>query len=585
MKKINDFKLVNTKAENMFYNFKNYKELENKLNKKENPKIEKRRYGFYLLILAHITQIIDPDILSECIIDTAFNKLFFDTGNNDYGIDAVYIDEELKCINLFNFKFRETFKLDSTRKLRDLNDCAKFISFFNVEKSKIDDIKSNSKKTATILSKIRKKFNEGETWTLKLYLVSNDNNPIREKESVYNFKITHGIDDIIEINLDEIISFIIPRTYSINASLSVEDKYLLTYSADQYSTDTSFLINATVMDLIKITCDNSTIREQVDLSEYSDIFQSLKNTNLDFNVLHDNVRGFLGEKKRINKNICNTLRDDPSSFFLYNNGITILAERIEVENRKYQKRKIKISNFQVVNGGQTLRSIHSYLKNSQSEDFLSNARVLIRIFNIKEDEQKLKIAEFTNSQNAVSTHDLKSITSFQINLESFLKEKEIKYIRKAGDLGSINEIMKDWYKIDIKLLAQIIYSSKGHPYQSASSTAKLFNEYYQNIFSEGENPIMFDEIYDLIVLYKELEDFYRENNYRENNKYKLYKNKLLYLICLKTLNKKIKTEELVAFFEDHLKSYPSDKHESRKIQSKDFQDYIISNFKIYSKIS
>lgn len=547
--------------------------------------MKKRRYGFYLLILAHITQIIDPDILSECIIDTAFNKLFFDTGNNDYGIDAVYIDEELKCINLFNFKFRETFKLDSTRKLRDLNDCAKFISFFNVEKSKIDDIKSNSKKTATILSKIRKKFNEGETWTLKLYLVSNDNNPIREKESVYNFKITHGIDDIIEINLDEIISFIIPRTYSINASLSVEDKYLLTYSADQYSTDTSFLINATVMDLIKITCDNSTIREQVDLSEYSDIFQSLKNTNLDFNVLHDNVRGFLGEKKRINKNICNTLRDDPSSFFLYNNGITILAERIEVENRKYQKRKIKISNFQVVNGGQTLRSIHSYLKNSQSEDFLSNARVLIRIFNIKEDEQKLKIAEFTNSQNAVSTHDLKSITSFQINLESFLKEKEIKYIRKAGDLGSINEIMKDWYKIDIKLLAQIIYSSKGHPYQSASSTAKLFNEYYQNIFSEGENPIMFDEIYDLIVLYKELEDFYRENNYRENNKYKLYKNKLLYLICLKTLNKKIKTEELVAFFEDHLKSYPSDKHESRKIQSKDFQDYIISNFKIYSKIS
>lgn len=585
MKKINDFKLVNTKAENMFYNFKNYKELENKLNKKENPKIEKRRYGFYLLILAHITQITDPDILSECIIDTAFNKLFFGTGNNDYGIDAVYIDEELKCINLFNFKFRETFKLDSTRKLRDLNDCAKFISFFNVEKSKIDDIKSNSKKTATILSKIRKKFNEGETWNLKLYLVSNDNNPIREKESVYNFKITHGIDDIIEINLDEIISFIIPRTYSINASLSVEDKYLLTYSADQYSTDTSFLINATVMDLIKITCDNSTIREQVDLSEYSDIFQSLKNTNLDFNVLHDNVRGFLGEKKRINKNICNTLRDDPSSFFLYNNGITILAERIEVENRKYQKRKIKISNFQVVNGGQTLRSIHSYLKNSQSEDFLSNARVLIRIFNIKEDEQKLKIAEFTNSQNAVSTHDLKSITSFQINLESFLKEKEIKYIRKAGDLGSINEIMKDWYKIDIKLLAQIIYSSKGHPYQSASSTAKLFNEYYQNIFSEGENPIMFDEIYDLIVLYKELEDFYRENNYRENNKYKLYKNKLLYLICLKTLNKKIKTEELVAFFEDHLKSYPSDKHESRKIQSKDFQDYIISNFKIYSKIS
>ena len=92
----------------------------------------------------------------------------------------------------------------------------------------------------------------------------------------------------------------------------------------------------------------------------------LYKTNVDIRVLFDNVRGFILQSK-YNKNIETTLDSEPTKFFFYNNGITIVAESISSsEINSGKKVKLEISNFQVLNGGQTLRTIHNYNKKNKN---------------------------------------------------------------------------------------------------------------------------------------------------------------------------------------------------------------------------
>ena len=95
MANINDFKLVNKYSKDYFKNIKT----NNKIDESQN-----KRLGFYLLILECVTGNPNLDDLQDSIIDTEFCKLVYNKRNNDYGIDAVYIDEENHTIKLFNYK-------------------------------------------------------------------------------------------------------------------------------------------------------------------------------------------------------------------------------------------------------------------------------------------------------------------------------------------------------------------------------------------------------------------------------------------------------------------------------------------------
>ncbi|MDE9591007.1 hypothetical protein KKJ23_26065, partial [Xenorhabdus bovienii] len=64
----------------------------------------------------------------DAIIDTEFNKEFFNDVINDFGMDAVYIDEEKKCVKLFNFKYRESFNNNKTQSLNDSFISTKFLN-------------------------------------------------------------------------------------------------------------------------------------------------------------------------------------------------------------------------------------------------------------------------------------------------------------------------------------------------------------------------------------------------------------------------------------------------------------------------
>lgn len=135
-------------------------------------------------------------------------------------------------------------------------------------------------------------------------------------------------------------------------------------------------------------------------------------------LLEKNVRSFLQFKKdSTNSGMRVTLLKDPEKFIAYNNGLTITAsnKEIEVVNDKIYIKSL--SDFQIVNGGQTTATI--YFSQKDGID-ISKVRVMAKINVAKDvsekdlDELISNISDFSNSQSRVSKVDLKS-TNPQIN--------------------------------------------------------------------------------------------------------------------------------------------------------------------------
>lgn len=126
-------------------------------------------------------------------------------------------------------------------------------------------------------------------------------------------------------------------------------------------------------------------------------------------LLEMNVRVFLSARGKVNKGIRNTILHEPNMFCAYNNGITVFARKIE--EVPLNNGIIGISNatdFQIVNGGQTVASLYHTSKKYKAD--LSDISVQMKLIVIN-DEREIgtlvpKISEYSNTQNKVSTADL-----------------------------------------------------------------------------------------------------------------------------------------------------------------------------------
>jgi len=122
-------------------------------------------------------------------------------------------------------------------------------------------------------------------------------------------------------------------------------------------------------------------------------------------LLERNVRSFLSFKTGTNKGILRTIEDYPDKFIAYNNGLTATATEIELDETGTQI--TKMSNFQIVNGGQTTNAIYR-AKYSSNID-LTGIFVQFKLCVLNEeliDEFGPKISEFANTQNAIKKTDL-----------------------------------------------------------------------------------------------------------------------------------------------------------------------------------
>lgn len=134
-------------------------------------------------------------------------------------------------------------------------------------------------------------------------------------------------------------------------------------------------------------------------------------------LLEQNVRSFLQFTGKINKGIRDTIKNEPHMFLAFNNGIAATADHIELnESGHFIK---KVSNLQIVNGGQTTASIYHTSKKDKAD--ISNIFVQVKFSIVKKQEQfseiVSRISRYANTQNKVNDADFTANNPSLVALE------------------------------------------------------------------------------------------------------------------------------------------------------------------------
>lgn len=557
MANINDFKLVNIKSKKM-YDFLG-------VDIKDIDDIKKSRIGFYHLILENIAGIREIEEVSQLIIDTDYNKLVKNKNIDDLGMDAIYINNDSianeREIQLFNFKFRDKFSADKTKSEGDISRSTKFLEYICSDGqigTNVDKIVKEK------IEEIRECLESNKICSLTLYMVSNESKGFAHNSNEYInlLEKSYGM-KIVNISLDDIIGFFNVVSKDKESKFMISPNDFLSFENDEKSTNKSYVIKLPLIELIRITASDIELANNYNFEDDG----LIDNLMLDHSLLYDNVRGFLGDT-RYNKNIKETLKTRHKDFFTFNNGITITAKIIDSEEKNSGKKYLfTLKNYQIVNGGQTIRSIYNFLKEKIIIDkllILREAFILVRIFKIGEnDNLKNYISEYTNSQNKISTADLKSVDSLQIQIEKYFKEEKILYVRKAGDIG--DDSCEYEHRMSMERLAQILYSVIGFPDRASNQKKKLFTDYYDEIF-KGTN-FNLESAVKFSKLFYQIEKKYKEKYVN----FAFYEQKVFYILYILE-NSSSTIEKAIEGLERIINDYDVDVSNARKLIQKGFKE-------------
>jgi hypothetical protein len=151
-------------------------------------------------------------------------------------------------------------------------------------------------------------------------------------------------------------------------------------------------------------------------------------------ILALNVRYYKGENEINSKIKKEYSKGDKSNFWILNNGINGVCEDFEIQSSNL----LKIKNFQIVNGGQTAKTLTRIVN-----DLPDNIQILMRLTKINNKTQISKIsmdvAVASNSQNAISTRDLHSGDRIQSKVFNHLDSVGIFYDKKDGEWATVNK--------------------------------------------------------------------------------------------------------------------------------------------------
>lgn len=146
-------------------------------------------------------------------------------------------------------------------------------------------------------------------------------------------------------------------------------------------------------------------------------------------LIERNVRSFLQATGKINRGIRDTLSSEPYMFMAYNNGISTIAESIEIDEEKSTNELAVITvlnGWQIVNGGQTTASVYNAY---QSKTDLNRVSVQIKLTVIKNEEKTSEIianiSKYANSQNKVNMSDFSANDEYHIRMEQLSRNTYI----------------------------------------------------------------------------------------------------------------------------------------------------------------
>lgn len=201
-------------------------------------------------------------------------------------------------------------------------------------------------------------------------------------------------------------------------------------------------------------------------------------------ILEKNIRRYLGlNENRVNSEIRKTLLgNDAPQFYFFNNGLTFICEKFAYNAMQQENHVVKLQSAQLINGGQTYRTIFESLDSVES---LPNSYLLVRIYQVDESEEDFinKITYATNSQNPVDLRDLHSNDIIQKNLEMGFKELGVVYRRQRDNTQSSSG------SISSTLVAEAVLSVlRQRPHQAKFFRREFFRKFYNDIFNDLTAP-------------------------------------------------------------------------------------------------
>ena len=204
-------------------------------------------------------------------------------------------------------------------------------------------------------------------------------------------------------------------------------------------------------------------------------------------ILRRNIRYYLGNSS-VNSAIRNTLldEDDNSNFFFYNNGITIICDKFSANYLQKENWIVKLENLQIINGGQTCRTIGDVVFGHPETDF-SNAYVPVHIYQLDagDTETISKITIATNNQNPVDLRDLRANDDRQRLLAMGALGLGYAYKPKWDSL-----LRADSLTIPSTVGMEAVFTVwREKPFLAKYRKSEYFSTYYEMILGKGDSQL------------------------------------------------------------------------------------------------
>jgi AIPR protein len=164
----------------------------------------------------------------------------------------------------------------------------------------------------------------------------------------------------------------------------------------------------------------------------------------------------------------------------FNNGITAICTKFLHNALQAENWEVTIKGLQIVNGGQTCKTIQRTLEDYPENDY-SKTFVLLRLCELSADDDSLinNITFATNSQNPVDLTDLRSNEPIQETLAIALKDLGYEYKRKRDEQTSTSPDV-----ITSSVAAEAVMAVwKRKPNAAKFRRSRLFSELYDEVFS------------------------------------------------------------------------------------------------------
>lgn len=171
------------------------------------------------------------------------------------------------------------------------------------------------------------------------------------------------------------------------------------------------------------------------------------------NLIEKNVRSFLQTTGKINKGLKNTLANEPEMFMTYNNGISTTAKNIVMDDDNSDDTFVtikEITDWQIVNGGQTTASIYNAL---QSGIDISLVSIQMKLTVIKDQDKAEEmigyISKYANSQNKINMSDFSANDSYHVQMERLSRKIYVPSEKGKSTLRWYYERARGQYMVDV----------------------------------------------------------------------------------------------------------------------------------------